>query len=110
MGLHANALAYVIYTSGSTGQPKGVTVEHACVANIARTQQEVLGLCPESRILQFASMSFDASVWECTMAWGVGATLVLASKEQVLPGQALYDTLRSHGITHATLPPIAVIK
>jgi amino acid adenylation domain-containing protein len=108
MGLHANALAYVIYTSGSTGQPKGVTVEHACVANIARTQQEVLGLCPESRILQFASMSFDASVWECTMAWGVGATLVLASKEQVLPGQALYDTLRSHGITHATLPPIAV--
>jgi syringomycin synthetase protein SyrE len=107
-GLNPASLAYVIYTSGSTGLPKGVMVSHACVSNIAVTQQEVLGLSASSRVLQFASMSFDASVWECTMAWGAGATLVLADKEDLLPGTPLQGILRDQRITHATLPPVAV--
>ncbi|MEO7329071.1 MAG: condensation domain-containing protein, partial [Minicystis sp.] len=55
--------------------------------------------------LQFSSMSFDASVWEISMALLNGATLVLAPEEQMLPGLDLQRILREQAITHLTLPP-----
>jgi amino acid adenylation domain-containing protein len=98
-------LAYVIYTSGSTGQPKGVAIEHRGLANLAQAQLEVFNIQPSHRILQFASLSFDASIFEIVMALRSGATLDLADKESLLPGQPLLELLRDRAITHVTLPP-----
>ncbi|MCC5650789.1 amino acid adenylation domain-containing protein [Nostoc sp. XA013] len=98
-------LAYVIYTSGSTGQPKGVLIEHRGLSNLAAEQIEVFNLQPSNRILQFASLSFDASIFEIVMALGIGATLYLTNKESLLPGKALLQLLREKAITHVTLPP-----
>ncbi|MBD6620400.1 amino acid adenylation domain-containing protein [Komarekiella sp. 'clone 1'] len=98
-------LAYVIYTSGSTGQPKGVLIEHRGLSNLVAAQIEVFQLQPSNRILQFASLSFDASIFEIVMALGIGATLYLANKECLLPGQSLLQLLREKAITHVTLPP-----
>ncbi|MFI9100862.1 amino acid adenylation domain-containing protein [Streptomyces fildesensis] len=103
----ANA-AYMIYTSGSTGRPKGVVVTHAALANLAATHADRLGAGPDSRVLQFASPSFDASVWEVCMALLNGGSLVLAPKYRLLPGPALAELMAEHEVTHATIPPTAL--
>ncbi|MGH4000423.1 MAG: AMP-binding protein, partial [Pseudonocardiaceae bacterium] len=96
--------AYVIYTSGSTGTPKGVVVTHAGIPALARTQVERLDLTPRSRVLQFASLNFDASAWELIMALTTGAALVLLA-EEVRSGLALQDAMVTHQVTHALIPP-----
>ena len=104
----ASNLANVIYTSGSTGKPKGVMVEHQGLCNLAQAQIQSFGVEPESRVLQFASLSFDACIWEILMSWGAGATLYLGTKDALMPGQPLIERLRDDGITHLTLPPSAL--
>ncbi|MCW5315483.1 amino acid adenylation domain-containing protein [Nostoc sp. KVJ3] len=107
-GVKAFHLANVIYTSGSTGKPKGVMVEHKGLSNLAQAQIQTFGVGSNSRILQFASFSFDASIWEVVMALMSGGTLYLASKDSLLPGQPLIERLRNDSITHITLPPSAL--
>jgi len=107
-GVTAANLAYIIYTSGSTGQPKGVLVEHRGLCNLAQAQIQTFDLKAEHRILQFASFSFDASIFEIVMAWRVGATLYLVPEAARL-GSELISYLKHYAITHATLPP-AVLK
>src|SRR5436305_9873115 len=52
--------AYVIYTSGSTGRPKGVVIEQRSLAAFASQSVTPYGLNQSDRVLQFASISFDA--------------------------------------------------
>ncbi|MGV8124226.1 MAG: amino acid adenylation domain-containing protein [Candidatus Xenobiia bacterium LiM19] len=74
-------LAYVIYTSGSTGTPKGVMIEQYGVINLAHSHRKSFALQEGSRILQFAPISFDASVSTLFCALLNGATLCLCSEE-----------------------------
>ncbi|HEX3252482.1 MAG TPA: amino acid adenylation domain-containing protein [Pyrinomonadaceae bacterium] len=97
--------AYVIYTSGSTGRPKGVMVTHAGLLNLTEAQRESFDPQPNDHVLQFASLSFDASIFEIVMALCKGASLWLAAKEDLMPGAGLLELLRSNSITNATLPP-----
>ncbi|HLG65326.1 MAG TPA: amino acid adenylation domain-containing protein [Ktedonosporobacter sp.] len=106
--IHPDQLAYVIYTSGSTGRPKGVMVSHRGVSSLLDAQVACFGSQHGKRILQFASLSFDASVWELIMALGQGGTLVLAPREQLLPGPALQELLCRQRINTMTLSPSAL--
>ncbi len=101
-------LAYVIYTSGSTGKPKGVLVEHTGIANLVAAQIEQIGVSAQDRVLQFAAFSFDASVFEIAMALGTGATLCLATREDLLPGPALLQLLERQAISVLTIVPSAL--
>ena len=96
-----NDLAYVIYTSGSTGKPKGVMIGHRGLCNLALAQSDSLALTARSRVLQFASLSFDVSVWEIFATLSFGATLVLGSREELLPGPALARFLRTRRVSVA---------
>ncbi|MFG1891267.1 amino acid adenylation domain-containing protein [Micromonospora sp. NPDC049051] len=99
--LSGDNLAYVIYTSGSTGRPKGVAVTHRSVLNFCHAQRRILDAHAGDEVLQFASPSFDASVWEILLALANGAALVLP------PPDADPGDLRRHAaeLTHMTLPP-----
>ena len=101
-------LAYVIYTSGSTGTPKGTLLTHRGLAPLRTAQIDQLGAGPGERVLQFASMSFDASLFEIMMALGSGATLCMSTRERLSPGQNLVAVLDEQAVTLATLPPSAL--
>ncbi|WGH92585.1 amino acid adenylation domain-containing protein [Auritidibacter ignavus] len=101
--------AYLIYTSGSTGKPKGVLVTHRGLADLAGQQQRSLEVTPNSRVLQFASLSFDAAVYEMVMAWCSGACLISVGSADLVPGTTLAETVKREGVTHALLTP-SVLK
>ena len=103
--VHPEQLAYIIYTSGSTGRPKGVLVAHRNVCNTVRVSRWAWAVGPGKRVLQFASASFDASVSEIYGALLDGATLVLASREDIQPGPELVRLLSEQRITATMLTP-----
>ncbi|TCN17538.1 non-ribosomal peptide synthetase [Mesobacillus foraminis] len=100
----AEDLAYVIYTSGSTGKPKGVLIEHRGVSNF-QLMAESYGIREGSRVLQFASYSFDASVEEIFHTLLAGGTLFICSKDQLLSGIEFIQYLEENSISTLTVPP-----
>lgn len=98
-------LAYIIYTSGSTGKPKGVMVEHKGVANLEAFFKTRLNVSESDRIIQFASISFDAAVWEIFMGLLAGATLYISSSDIINDYRRFEEYLNENEITIATLPP-----
>ncbi|WP_186057477.1 amino acid adenylation domain-containing protein [Burkholderia gladioli] len=105
IGLDAGHLAYVIYTSGSTGTPKGVMIEHRGLVNHAMAIIASFEVREDSRVLQFASTSFDASISEVVMALCRGAALYVPADGIRQDRRALWAYLEREAITHATLPP-----
>ncbi len=102
-------LAYIIYTSGSTGLPKGTMLSHKGLLNLSLAQRDAFGITDKSRILQFSSYSFDASVWEFVMALLNGASLSLVGQDIVKLGRSLKKVMEVLNITTVTLPP-SVLK
>ncbi|RKH75197.1 amino acid adenylation domain-containing protein, partial [Corallococcus sp. AB045] len=101
-------MEYLLYTSGSTGTPKGTAVEHRSVANLVTHEAVAYGIGPGSRVLQFASLSFDLSVEEIFTTLCNGATLVLAPLEKLMPGAPLPVLLREQELSVVSLTPAAL--
>jgi amino acid adenylation domain-containing protein len=98
-------IAYAIYTSGSTGKPKGVLIRHGGVTNFALGNPEMFELNESSRVLQFTSFTFDVSILEIFKTFLNGATLVMATRESLMPVTPLLNTLREQRITMLSGPP-----
>lgn len=73
---------FVIFTSGSTGRSKGVVLEHAAMVTSAEAHGLKLGIGPGTRVLQFASYTFDNSLEEMFTSLQRGACVCVPSEEQ----------------------------
>jgi amino acid adenylation domain-containing protein len=91
--------AYVIYTSGSTGKPKGVVVHHEAVVNFLASMAKKPGLASDDRLLAVTTLSFDIAVLELLLPLSVGASIVIASREEATDGTLLCDLVAEHGVT-----------
>jgi amino acid adenylation domain-containing protein len=99
-------LAYVIYTSGSTGAPKGVMIRHGGLASYVLAARRDLALTPSDRMLQFASLSFDASVEEIFCCLASGAALILRNDAMLAGAPAFLGACASWGVTVCDLPTV----
>ncbi|XXV18932.1 amino acid adenylation domain-containing protein [Sorangium sp. So ce1182] len=97
--LTSRHLAYVIYTSGSTGQPKGVMVEHRSIVNFLTTMQDAPGITAEDVLLGVTSLSFDIAALELYLPLSCGATVVIATRDQVGDPAALHALIEAHGVS-----------
>ena len=98
-------IAYVIYTSGTTGKPKGVVLERGNLAQLMASMEGVWERGPGARWLQFASITFDASVLEIFSPLTHGGELVIAKQESRTDPEAVFRLLLDFRVTHACIPP-----
>ncbi len=101
--VQATNFAYVIYTSGSTGRPKGVLIPHGAIANHCCIIQQAYALVYSDRVLQFASINFDASLEQIFPTLMVGATLVLRTSD-VWTLTSFQKIISDFGLTVVNLP------
>lgn len=97
---------YVIYTSGSTGRPKGIVLAHEALGNLIRWH--MVALRPAPHMLQFASLSFDASFHEMFAAWATGGCVYLITDDQRHDVDALLRDVASHPIDRVILPVVVL--
>ncbi len=96
--------AYVIFTSGTTGRPKGVVVSRRALAAFCAAAIERYGLDADDRVLQFASLSFDASVEELFLPLSCGAAAVLREEDMISRPDLFLDRCAASGVTVLDLP------
>jgi len=98
-------LAYAIYTSGTTGAPKGALNEDVGLVNYIYEHVKDKSYDNGSVMLQKATCSFDASLFE------IFSTLLSGGKLQLLTEQeneSFFDTLRvikDNNVTHLGMIP-----
>ncbi|PYH86146.1 acetyl-CoA synthetase-like protein [Aspergillus uvarum CBS 121591] len=73
---------YCIFTSGTTGSPKGVVVTHGAYASSTAAKQEAYELDETTRVLQFSSNAFDASIDDIFISLLSGSCLCVPSEAE----------------------------
>ena len=97
------SVMYVVFTSGSTGTPKGVVVTHRNLASALRHQAQLLGLSSTSRLYDFSSYSFDASIMNTYNTLAAGGCLCVPSEAD--RRSRLQESLVSMRATSVLLTP-----
>jgi amino acid adenylation domain-containing protein len=92
-------LAYLVYTSGTTGIPKGVLSTHRGAVSYLSFVVGSYGLGSHDRILQLASLAFDASVRDLLGPLVSGATVILVDDSVARDPGALLEVIERRQIT-----------
>lgn len=98
-------VCYVIFTSGTTGQPKGVPIKQESLLNLVSWAIPEWNLSPDSRVIQYSTINFDASILDIFPTLLAGATLCIPDKDQIFSANLLAEFCEFYGINHAFLPP-----
>lgn len=99
------APSVVIYTSGTTGHPKGVLLSQRNLSHFQHWYAEHVQLNAQSRVLQFSTINFDASLLDILPTWARGAELVIPNEDQRRDPQRLLELIQREAVSHAFLPP-----
>jgi amino acid adenylation domain-containing protein len=102
---HGSDLAYLMYTSGSTGQPKGVMITHGSLSHYVQALRERLQLTADDVYLHTATFAFSSSVRQLLVPLAAGASIVLATAEEMREPIRLFETIRDSGVTIIDLVP-----
>ncbi|MGE7993362.1 amino acid adenylation domain-containing protein [Pseudomonas sp. NPDC089554] len=94
-----------IYTSGTTGVPKGVLLSQRNLSHFMAWYREHVALDSHSRVLQFSTIGFDASLLDILPTFACGAELVIPDEDQRRDPQRLVRLIHSQEVSHAFLPP-----
>ena len=95
--------SYIIFTSGSTGKPKGVPISYSNLFSLVSIYEKYFDICNEDRVAQVSSFSFDASIFEMTLAYSRGAKLIIFDKNKGL--DKFPQFIQESNITHFLLTP-----
>ncbi|KAL8782677.1 MAG: hypothetical protein Q9213_005185 [Squamulea squamosa] len=76
--------AYVLFTSGSTGKPKGVVVPHKTICSSMIAHANAMQIGSQTRALQFAAFTFDASICEVLTTLSRGGCVCIPSEDEKL--------------------------
>ena len=98
--------AYMVYTSGTTGNPKGTLIAHDAFMNMILDQISQMDITADDRILQFASASFDASIYEIFLALLAGACLVQTNREIIDQPRDFEKFIADNKVSFMLLPPV----
>ena len=98
-------LAYVIYTSGSTGKPKGVMLTHGNLASYVQSISSATGVGQSDIYLHTASISFSSSVRQLMMPLSVGASVVIATGDEIRDPVGLFTKIKELGVTVIDIVP-----
>ncbi len=99
-----NGASFVIYTSGSTGMPKGVEQTHLMLYNLIMWTIHQSGQVKGSRYLQYASFSFDMSLYEIYYALSTGGTVYVCPENLRRDLWGLKDYILQQGIEVISMP------
>lgn len=98
----SNAM-YITFTSGTTGTPKGIITEHSAFYSMALANGKALHVTAATRMLQFASYSFDVSNRDMLITLMFGGCICIPSENDRL--NDLSGFMNRHSVNMASLTP-----
>lgn len=90
---------YIIFTSGSTGIPKGVTISHRSVIDLAEQFSGVFGFGEEDVFANQAPFDFDVSVKDIYLTLKNHATMHIVPKSMFVIPKKLMEYLDKNQVT-----------
>lgn len=94
-----NPINYVLFTSGSTGRPKGVPIAREGILLFVEWIQHQFGITKDDVVLNVSSLSFDFASLDEYLFLSLGATLVLATTDEIKNSTLLLSKIIDQNIS-----------